>query len=113
MAFENARVAEVADAPDVGSGTSVCGFDSHPSHLFLTPSFFTHGDNMTASIKETSSTTRNVEITIPQEALKAPFERKVTHYRKEVQLKGFRAGNVPRNIIINRFGKTIRGEVIE
>ena len=68
---------------------------------------------MTASIKETSSTTRNVEITIPQEALKAPFERKVTHYRKEVQLKGFRAGNVPRNIIINRFGKTIRGEVIE
>lgn len=28
---ENARVAELADAPDLGSGTSVCGFDSHPS----------------------------------------------------------------------------------
>ena len=29
-----ARVAELADAPDLGSGTSVCGFDSHPSQKF-------------------------------------------------------------------------------
>ena len=68
---------------------------------------------MTASIKETSSTTRNIEIAIPQEALKAPFEKKVTRYRKEVQMKGFRAGAVPRNIIISRFGEMIRQEVVE
>ena len=34
LATQNARVAELADAPDLGSGTSVCGFDSHPSQNF-------------------------------------------------------------------------------
>jgi trigger factor len=68
---------------------------------------------MTASIKETSSTVRNVEITIPQDALKAPFEKKVTQYRKEVQLKGFRAGSTPRHIVVSRFGKMIRQECVE
>lgn len=68
---------------------------------------------MTVSIKEVSSTVRNVEISIPQASLKAPFDRKVTKYRQEVQLKGFRAGAVPRNIIISRFGDMIRQEVVE
>ncbi len=68
---------------------------------------------MTASIKETSSTIRSVEIAIPQADLKAPFEKAVTRYRKEVQMKGFRAGAVPRHIIISRFGDMIRQECIE
>lgn len=68
---------------------------------------------MTVSIKETSSTVRNVEIAIPQDALKAPFEKKVTQYRKEVQLKGFRAGATPRHIVVSRFGKMIRQECVE
>ncbi len=68
---------------------------------------------MTASIKETSSTIRSVEIAIPQADLKAPFEKAVTRYRKEVQMKGFRAGAVPRHIIIARFGDLIRQECIE
>ena len=29
-----ARVAELADAPDLGSGSSECGFDSHPVYHF-------------------------------------------------------------------------------
>ncbi len=68
---------------------------------------------MTVSIKETSSTVRNIEIAIPQDALKAPFEKKVTQYRKEVQLKGFRAGATPRHIVVSRFGKMIRQECVE
>ena len=68
---------------------------------------------MTVSIKETSSTVRSIEIAIPQDALKAPFEKKVTRYRKEVQLKGFRAGAAPRHIIVSRFGKMIRQECVE
>lgn len=68
---------------------------------------------MAASIKEISSTVRNIDITIPQDALTKPFDKKVTEYRKEVQLKGFRAGAVPRQIIIARFGDAIRSEVVE
>ena len=68
---------------------------------------------MAASIKEISSTVRNIDITIPQDALTKPFDKKVTEYRKEVQLKGFRAGAVPRQIIVARFGDAIRSEVVE
>lgn len=68
---------------------------------------------MTVSIKEVSSTVRNVEISIPQASLKAPFDRKVTKYREEVQLKGFRPGAVPRKTIVARFGEMIRQEVVE
>lgn len=68
---------------------------------------------MTASIKETSSTVRKVEIAIPQADLNVPFEKAVTRYRKEVNLKGFRAGAAPRHIIVSRFGDMIRQEVVE
>ncbi len=68
---------------------------------------------MSATIKEISSTVRNIDIAIPQDALKKPFEKKVTEYRKEIQLKGFRAGAVPRHVIESRFGDSIRAEAIE
>ena len=65
---------------------------------------------MSATIKEISSTVRNIDIAIPQDALKKPFEKKVTEYRKEIQLKGFRAGAVPRHVIESRFGASCRGD---
>jgi trigger factor len=64
-------------------------------------------------ITETSPTVRTLAVTIPQESLKAAFDKKVTEYRKEVQMKGFRPGQVPRNIIISRFGESLRHEAID
>ncbi len=68
---------------------------------------------MTVEIKETSAIERTLTVSIPQEDLKAPFEKKVSHYRKEVQLKGFRQGSVPKSMIIARFGDAIRHEVVD
>ncbi len=68
---------------------------------------------MNVEIKETSAVERTLTVTIPQEDLKAPFEKKVAQYKKEIQMPGFRKGSVPKNMIIARFGDSIRSEVVD
>ena len=67
---------------------------------------------MPVEIKETSATLRTLEVTIPQEDLKAPFEKKLSQYKKQVTLKGFRQGQVPKAMILKQFGDSIRHEVV-
>ncbi len=68
---------------------------------------------MTAEIKETSATVRTLEITIPQADLKAPFEKKLNQYKKQVTFKGFRQGQVPKAMVLKQFGESIRHEVVD
>ena len=68
---------------------------------------------MSVEIKETSATVRTLEISIPQDDLKAPFEKKLSQYKKQVALKGFRQGQVPKNMILKQFGESIRHEVVD
>ncbi len=67
---------------------------------------------MPVEIKETSATLRTLEVTIPQEDLKAPFEKKLSQYKKQVTLKGFRQGQVPKAMILKQFGDSIHHEVV-
>ena len=67
---------------------------------------------MSVEIKETSATLRTLEVNIPQEDLKAPFEKKLSQYKKQVTLKGFRQGKVPKAMILKQFGDSIRHEVV-
>jgi trigger factor len=68
---------------------------------------------MTVSIKETSATVRTIDVTLPQESLKVPFEKKLSKYRKEVTIKGFRPGQVPKPMLLAKFGDVIRQETID
>lgn len=68
---------------------------------------------MSVIIQETSSTVRTLEVSISQEIVTEEFNKKVSEYRKDIQLKGFRVGKVPRNVIVQRFGESIRNEVID
>ena len=68
---------------------------------------------MSAEIKETSATVRTIEITIPQDDLKVPFEKKLAQYKKQVTLKGFRQGQVPKSMILKQFGPSIRHEAVD
>lgn len=68
---------------------------------------------MSAEIKETSATVRTLEITIPQGDLKVPFEKKLSQYKKQVALKGFRQGQVPKSMILKQFGPSIRHEAVD
>jgi trigger factor len=65
------------------------------------------------SIQETSATVRTLDVSMPQDALKEAFDKKVTKYRKEVQIKGFRPGQVPKAMILSRFGDMIRQEALD
>lgn len=67
---------------------------------------------MSVEIKETSATKRTLEVTIPQADLKAPFEKKLSQYKKQVALKGFRQGQVPKAMILKQFGDSIHHEVV-
>ena len=68
---------------------------------------------MSVEIKETSATVRTLEITIPQADLKVPFEKKLAQYKKQVSLKGFRQGMVPKAMVLKQFGDAIRHEAVD
>ena len=68
---------------------------------------------MNATISEISSTLRQLDIEIPQDAIKASFDEKFKKYSKQVKMNGFRPGKVPRNVILARFGDSIRAEAID
>ncbi len=67
---------------------------------------------MSVEIKETSATVRTIEVSIPQADLTAPFEKKLNQYKKQVTLKGFRQGQVPKSMVLKQFGDAIRHEVV-
>jgi trigger factor len=67
---------------------------------------------MSVEIKETSATVRTLEVAIPQADLEAPFEKKLSQYKKQVALKGFRQGMVPKAMILKQFGDAIRHEAV-
>jgi trigger factor len=56
---------------------------------------------------------RTLEITIPQADLTAPFEKKLGQYKKQVSMKGFRQGMVPKAMILKQFGGAIRQEAVD
>lgn len=67
---------------------------------------------MSVEIKETSATLRTLSVTIPEADLAAPFEKKLAQYKKQVALKGFRQGMVPKAMVLKQFGDAIRHEVV-
>ena len=68
---------------------------------------------MKATITEPSSTKRQLEIEMPQSEVQAPFNSKISKYSKEIEIKGFRKGKVPRQMVVARFGAAIRQEAVE
>lgn len=55
---------------------------------------------------------RKLTIKIPAEKLDKQFSDRVTRMGREVRLKGFRPGRVPRGVIEKRYGDQIRNEVL-
>ncbi|WP_298772408.1 trigger factor [uncultured Fibrobacter sp.] len=68
---------------------------------------------MSVEIKETSATMRTLEITIPQADLKVFFDKKLSQYKKQVTMKGFRQGMVPKAMVLKQFGSAIRQEAVD
>ncbi len=68
---------------------------------------------MKVTITESSATERQLNVEIPQSEIKTSFDEKLKKYSKQIKLNGFRPGKVPRNIVISKFGDSIRAEALE
>ncbi len=65
------------------------------------------------TISEPQSWQRIVNVEVPDEEIQAAFGVKLKKYRQTLKLPGFRPGKVPEALIRQRFGPSIRAEVID
>lgn len=68
---------------------------------------------MKATVTSPESWKKEISIEIPSSDVDSSFQEKINKYKKEVNLPGFRPGKVPVKLIEQRFGDSIRGEVID
>ena len=67
---------------------------------------------MQISIEKTEGLERILNVTVPSEAIASKVSEKLNELGKEVRIKGFRPGRVPKNIIVKRYGSHARQEVL-
>ena len=68
---------------------------------------------MKATVSVPESWKRVIEVEISVEEVNGAFEEKLTKYKKELKLPGFRPGKVPSLLIKQRFGGSIRAEAVD
>ena len=64
-------------------------------------------------ISDLEGLTKQLEISLTNEELAPKFEEKYKEAQKYVEIKGFRKGKVPMNMVIRMFGKMIRENSLE
>ncbi|MGH7931622.1 MAG: trigger factor [Candidatus Binataceae bacterium] len=68
---------------------------------------------MNVNIENTSELGRKVTIELEPAEINRELDRTYNELKRSVQLKGFRPGHVPRNLLERFFGDQIRGDVIQ
>lgn len=68
---------------------------------------------MKTTISEPQSWQRVVNVEVPDEEVQSAFIDKLKKYRQTLKLPGFRPGKVPEALIRQRFGPSVRAEVID
>src|SRR3954470_17771073 len=116
----SARVAELVDAPDLGSGaerreSSSLSFrtrtaqKSRHSRLRL-PTGRTI--LMQANLETLSSLERRLSVTLPLDKVNTEVASRLKRLASTVKLHGFRPGKVPMKIVEQQFGGQVRQEVL-
>jgi trigger factor len=68
---------------------------------------------MNVHIEELSALTRKVTVTLPVETVQVKLKEAYDKLQKEVRIKGFRRGKVPRTLIVKQFKAQVEGETSE
>src|SRR5215469_4442589 len=86
-----------------------------PQHLLLAPRCMWLFDQTTMNVNiETPSTLRRiVTIELEPDEIRLELDRAYNQLKRSVQLKGFRPGRAPRNLLERFFGDQVRGDVIQ
>lgn len=66
---------------------------------------------MNVVIEDVSSVEKKISVTIPAERVKRELEKAYRNLQGQVNMRGFRRGHVPRNLLEARFKTQIEGEV--
>ena len=68
---------------------------------------------MKATISKPKSWVRIIEIEIPKEDVTTMYDKKLSEYKREITLPGFRQGKTPVSIVKSRFGASIFSAAVE
>ncbi len=68
---------------------------------------------MDVLVEEISALTRKVTVTLPEDAVQSKLNEAYDKLKKEVKIKGFRRGKVPRGIIVKNYKPQVEGETGE
>jgi len=68
--------------------------------------------NIQSNVIKTDDNHRSVEFTISSDEMKKLFEKNLGEFRKQVSMKGFRPGQVPRQLFVSRFGGEVWRETV-
>jgi len=68
---------------------------------------------MNVNIETPSALRRKITIELEPDEIKRELDRAYNQLRRSVQLKGFRPGRAPRNLLERFFGDQVRGDVIQ
>src|ERR1700720_4175836 len=99
-----AKVAELADAPDLGSG-------SRKAMGVRLPPFANPLNAMKTEFADVNETRKNVRVEIPSDVVDAEIDRIARDYSKKARIPGFRPGKAPATIIKRRFKDQILHDV--
>ena len=99
-----AGVAQLVRALDCGSGGR--GFEPHRS-----PQYFKVA-NMKVNVKKLKDLERKITISVTVEEYQNKFNTKIKNIKSKAKVDGFRKGNVPNDVLEQRYGASIHAEVI-
>ena len=68
---------------------------------------------MKVTVENKKGLTKDLRVFVDKKTMSSYIDEKYEEVKKNVVLKGFRPGKVPREILKRQFGKTIFGEVLD
>lgn len=100
-------MAELADAPDLGSGGNFRGGSNPPFRINNIRSVC-----MDYELKTNDSWNTTISLNISSEEFEREYQKVLGIYRKQVKLDGFRPGKAPVTLVEKKFKDDIEGEAI-
>ena len=67
---------------------------------------------MDVSVEESGGLERRIKVEVPEERIEGEVNDRLQTMAKTVNMPGFRPGKVPVKVVMQRYGKQIRDEVV-
>jgi len=69
--------------------------------------------NIQTNVSKTDDNHRSVEFTVSFSEMEKLFDKSLGEFRKQVSMKGFRPGQVPKQLFVSRFGEEVWRETVD